>query len=110
MSLFSRAVNELSRERLQASSRSDEVEELVSDQQIFDPADPSSTDFARQLETADELAAWYQRAGLTPAEQEIAELKAQGYIYQEIAEETGRAVGTVKALASRALQKLKRSR
>lgn len=108
-SLFSRAMNELSRERLQAGSRSDEVEQLISDQQI-DPADPSSTDFARQLETADELAAWYQRAGLTPAEQEIVDLKAQGHIYQEIADKTGRAVGTVKTLASRALQKLQRSR
>lgn len=73
-------------------------------------ADSDSTDFARQLESSDELAAWFQRAGLAPAEQEIAEFKAQGYTYPEIAEETGRSVGTVKPLASRALQKLKRSR
>ncbi len=103
-------VNELAK-LITNDSQPEREQNYLSDpqSQIDKTADSSSMDFARHLESMDELTAWFRRARLTPAEQEVIEFKALGYTYEKIAEETGRSVGTVKPLASHALRKLERS-
>lgn len=49
---------------------------------------------------------WY---GLTPAERQVVELKYAGYKHREIAAMTGRKIGTVSNLASKARRKMLRS-
>lgn len=84
--------------------------DIVSDSEPIDHPTPYITDFVRELETADNLALWLRQAGLSTAEQEVAELKLQDLTEQEIAQERGCQPGTVKALWFRAKQKLQQAR
>jgi DNA-binding CsgD family transcriptional regulator len=93
------------------SESSPQKEIAISDELLkyLEQPDPYSTDFARQLESDDEHAAWLDRAGLSTAEHEVFELKSQGFTEEKIAKNTGRSVGTVKSLLFRARQKFKRT-
>jgi DNA-binding CsgD family transcriptional regulator len=62
--------------------------------------------FAKQLEADDALRAWLKRAGLTAVEEAVTHLQVQGYADQEIAQELGRTLWSVKNAWRRAKGKL----